>query len=388
MSINTNVLFRLPVDTHILERDIMEINICSENQAFKATMVMCGSVLEYVLGESLSLVDNQLYLNQLNQLIERQEINVRRRTQTSIENLSLYERLLLARTLNMLDRETYGLCQLLRDYRNLIHPSIELRTLIEPNERRSDLSVNALNQAIEKISDYFSTREVYVLNIRDIDGHFIRNKEQVIAGVTNITQERGLNLNIIENEDQLLDLVCNPPRLAIIINAHGERVYVPSNWNRHWREFYQRIGENVRDQGWIFVSIAGYPFYYYGSRLEERSGTDGLNVFLSVVGARANCMTSGAMRFTDEGLEVLREFRMTALPLQLAVQRCALWENIEPVMKFLADRDLCGASAIRMGRGFFIQIGLDDIFAGGLPADYGARVLGGLAAGFSLFLIS
>ena len=54
-------------------------------------------------------------------------------------------------------------------------------------------------------------------------------------------------------------------------------------------------------------------------------------------------------------------------------------------MKFFSKGNLCGASAVRMGRGFFIQIGLDDIFAGGIPADYGARVIGGLSLAFSLF---
>ncbi len=121
------------------------------------------------------------------------------------------------------------------------------------------------------------------------------------------------------------------------------------------------------------------------------SGSEGLNTFLSVVDARADCMTSqGRMRFTQEGSGVLREYDLVGLPHQLAVQRCAVWENIEPFTKFLSDGDLCGASAVRIGRGFFIQIGLDDIFAGMFSneREIGARILGSLGAAFSLHVLT
>lgn len=165
---------------------------------------------------------------------------------------------------------------------------------------------------------------------------------------------------------------------------------MPSQWEGDWREYFHKIGLNVRDHGWLFVSIAGYPFFYYGATENEVSGTEGLNNFLSVVNARANCMTSSPrMRFTQEGSNVLREFDLAGLTHQLAVQRCAVWENIEPYVTFLSDGNLCGASAIRIGRGFFIHIGLDDIFAGMFieRRELGARILGGLGAAFSLYTL-
>jgi hypothetical protein len=389
LSIDISDFNKLPIEINILQRDVSEINICYENHAYKSTMVMCGSVLEYILGEVLLIIDQQQYVVALNRLIGNGDIELRGRANPiPIEELKLFEMLLLSREINILDRETYRLCDLLRDYRNLIHPNVERRTSMEPTPRRSQLSIDALNQAIQKVAEYFGHREIYVINITGINGVFIHNKDEVVAGVRSVATPLGLNVNLIETEDQLLNLINNPSPLSLVINSHGERVYMPPTSGIDWREYYQRIGRNVKEHGWIFVSVAGYPFFYHGATDQEVAGQEGLNTFLSIIDARANCSISGLVRVTPEGSAALRKYNLAALPHQLGVQRCTIWEDIEPVMKFFSEGDLCGASAIRMGRGFFVQIGLDDIFAGGLPADYGARVIGGLSLAFSLFLIS
>lgn len=390
MSVDTSVFNKLPIKTEILLRDVNEINICSRGHANKSVVVMCGSVLEYILEETLSIVDNQLYIAALNRLIGRGDINLRGRSNPiPIDELSLYELVQISYEMRILDRETYRLCELLRDYRNLIHPREEIRTSVEPTIDRANRSIDALNQAIQKIIEYFSNRQIYIINIAGIDSSFIHNKDEVVAGVRNIADSRGLNIILIENDAQLLDLINNPPSLAIVINSHGERMYMPPTPGINWREFFQRIGRNVRDRGWVFVSPAGYPFFIFGTNNTDVAGSDGLNSFLSVVGARADCMHPGPVDVTEEGSEILRHYEFGQLPHRLVFHRSAIWDHIQPVVKFYATGDLCGASAVRMGRGFFIQIGLDDTLAGGLTdANYGARIIGGLSLAFSLYLIS
>lgn len=129
MPVDIGEVRKLPINLEIMLRDVNEINICHLNRAYKATMVLCGSVLEYLLGECLSL-EAEAYIQELERLVNNGDINVGRRDMPiEIDELTLYERLLVSRRLRILNREGYRLGDLLRDYRNLIHPSLEIRTI-------------------------------------------------------------------------------------------------------------------------------------------------------------------------------------------------------------------------------------------------------------------
>ncbi len=63
------------------------------------------------------------------------------------------------------------------------------------------------------------------------------------------------------------ELLSKGPASAIVINCHGEAVPVTASIERDaanpskWVQMFRRIGERVRN-GWIWVSVIGYPFYY------------------------------------------------------------------------------------------------------------------------------
>jgi len=63
------------------------------------------------------------------------------------------------------------------------------------------------------------------------------------------------------------DLLNNGPASAIVINCHGEAVPATASIEKDaanpskWVQMFRKIGERVRN-GWIWVSVIGYPFYY------------------------------------------------------------------------------------------------------------------------------
>lgn len=111
------------------------------------------------------------------------------------------------------------------------------------------------------------------------------------------------------------------------------------------------------NSGWILVNAGGYPFYYEAQN--QPIGQVGLNEFLSQANVSADCMNATNASFTSNGRRVIRGLNMLGLPHALASNRCARWQGAAQKIVFLANEDLCGISAIRMGRGWFVNLGLD-----------------------------
>ena len=339
-----------------LGKDIREARMCYEKGAYKATMLLCGSVLENAFLDYLSIdhwLSEQAYSH-----------TIGRNPPSTLDDWVLYEMLRVSRGLQLITDETFQLCDLLRDYRNLIHPAVARRTSINPNRARGTRSLEALKQALNDLdSSFISTwQNAYIINVAPIPACFVSNPNNVQAAAVNILQQHGFHVNIISTFAQLNALLQNPPRFSIIVNSHGEIMPVPPGSN--WRNYYSNIGNAVINSGWMFVSIGGYPFYYEAAN--QPVNDEGLNAFLLPSGMRANCMNATNADFTEHGRSVISGVNMRGLPHALPAARCAIWEGTSQKIVFLGTRNLCGASAIRMGRGWFVHVGLESSF--GNPA--------------------
>jgi hypothetical protein len=363
----------------ILERDIKEAVICFKNKAYKGTMVLCGSALECALLDYLS-VEPKKARQQFRQIYPR-------RKSKPLEKMTLEEMLQVCRNLQIISAETFGLCDLLRNYRNLIHPSVIKRKAILPNKQRAHRSLEAVEQALGDMDSKFKSyvQTTYVINIANVPGRWITNKTNLQNAVANMSQAKGLGFSVIDSFSKLEKIVRRPPKYAIIVNAHGEIMPTPPSIG--WRDFYRSIGNCVKNAGWVFVSPAGYPFWAFGPQTNQECQADGLNVFLSGCDASADCMNPAQVEFTQDGYRAIKKANMTGLPHRLMAQRCARWTGVLTKKIFLKRGDMLGASAVRMGRGWFIHLGFDSSLGiQNISPGHGETILGNLSIAFALYI--
>jgi len=106
---------------------------------------------------------------------------------------------------------------------------------------------------------------------------------------------------------------------------------------------------------------------------------------------QANCMNAANAEVTSHGRRVISGMNMGALPHMIPAARCAIWQRASRKIVFLGTRNLCGASAIRMGRGWFVHVGLDSSFGNAaLPARVLANndaVLANFGVGSALYVM-
>lgn len=361
-----------------IEKDLKEALKCYKIGANKSTMLLCGSILENALLDYLytdiSIAEQTLF----------HRFGIR----SNLDDWALFDMLRVSRELGIISDETFQLCNLLRDYRNLIHPAVARRNALIPNKTRARLSLEALKQALKELDERFASiwRSAYIINITGIGGSFVNSPNTVQAAVENILQQYGLAVTNITTLTHLTTLIQNPPQFSIIVNVHGEIMPVPTTTN--WRNHYRLLGENVVNSGWIILNIGGYPFFY--EDVTRPIGVDGLNEFLSPANITANCMNATNVVFTDEGRQVINVLNMHGLPHALVASRSAIWQGTTQRITFLCHRNLHGVSAVRMGRGWFVNEGLDSNL--GIPAPSPQQlaindgILGNFGAGCALFV--
>ena len=155
-----------------LNKDIKELKKCFRTGAYKATMILCGSVLELALQDRLSFTLSSAKL-------AYSEITGKRAP--SIERWSLNEKLQVSGHLHLLCPNTLELCAVLRDYKNLIDPTISKRVSITSDRIRAKHSLKALRQALENLDSSFESvwQTVQVINIQNIGASLLHNKKNL-----------------------------------------------------------------------------------------------------------------------------------------------------------------------------------------------------------------
>lgn len=125
----------------IMKRDFKECAIAMASRQQKTTAILAGSMAEALL----YYVVTERKINKYKLLKEGKEKEIR------IKDMGLADLLEVATNENIIHRTDYHLSQFVRDYRNLIHPSVEIRKQIQISDVEVDLIWSILKKLINDI---------------------------------------------------------------------------------------------------------------------------------------------------------------------------------------------------------------------------------------------
>lgn len=109
----------------ILETDFFEMTICLNSKAWKAAMVMAGSLIEAILIEHLEWLEGP-------------------GNETRLRKYTLNEAITQCENKGEISETTAKLCSAIKDYRNLIHPGRVVRDSVPAPDQSNALIVTAL----------------------------------------------------------------------------------------------------------------------------------------------------------------------------------------------------------------------------------------------------
>jgi len=229
--------------------------------------------------------------------------------------------------------------------------------------------------------------DIYVLAIPEIRHDWVNDPANILRRIREMATPRGHSVVPISTLAQFQELVENPPRNAVVINAHGEAIPLPHQEEGNWLSFIRKVGMNVRNHGWIWTSITGYPFHYYGPETNRipQPYMAGLATFLSVAEPEIEIIPipGDLMRLTADGNRALEKIEVQISP-QLRVGRGFFWRNVTPT-SFFTSGTAHGACSVQIGEGFFVSCGIGANDLGHPNADQESdRRLADLSLAFTL----
>lgn len=119
----------------ILIRDYIEMNNCIEAKAYKSVLVLSGSIIEALLLEFL--INNP----------------PKGFTKSKIDKLRFVELIDLSETINLISKTTKDLSSVIREYRNYIHSSKELRSESDINEDKAIIACRLVNMVVSNVKE-------------------------------------------------------------------------------------------------------------------------------------------------------------------------------------------------------------------------------------------
>lgn len=119
-----------------LTNDLNELHDCMNIGVNKASAVLIGSLIECVLYYHIQAIDS---------------------IKTSIpgfekREMALSDLLQVARKHNIIDEGLFRLSEPIREYRNLIHPRVQLRTNVQLSENLIQIAYNVLHEIIRSVN--------------------------------------------------------------------------------------------------------------------------------------------------------------------------------------------------------------------------------------------
>lgn len=127
----------------ILLRDVKECAISLLTNQYKSCIVICGSVIEAILVNRIT--DRGISKYDIGKLLYKKPKT------KNVKEMDLNELLELAKAEDFIDVEVYHLSNYVRSYRNIIHPSCEVRKSYEVNEDTAKLMWSVLLAIIKEL---------------------------------------------------------------------------------------------------------------------------------------------------------------------------------------------------------------------------------------------
>lgn len=139
----------------LIKEDLNEINICISNKAWKSAVVLSGGVIEAILYDWLSLINN-------NDIKDAYYKCYQKAMNKKLNKLSFSEYIDITSNLGLLSSLKIQLTDVIRNYRNLIHPDVNLRNNIRADESIAKISIDYILGLLEE-------RKNYLKNNKDIN---------------------------------------------------------------------------------------------------------------------------------------------------------------------------------------------------------------------------
>ena len=170
-----------------LERDYQELERCKQASAWKAVVVLAGSVVEAMLVDALAATDYQ------------------KRTKGNPLEMQLAELIAACKAEHLLSQRSADLCSAVRSYRNLIHPGRVIRLQDKADENGANIAASLIPVIAEEIAA--QREKTYGLTAIQLLSKLERDPSSVAILKHLLTE-----LNEIERERLLMKLI--PERRA------------------------------------------------------------------------------------------------------------------------------------------------------------------------------
>jgi hypothetical protein len=121
-----------------LSHDLDDLHVCMKSNANKPAMVMIGSLIESVLYYHIESIE----------AIKKKIGNFEKR------NVHLSDLLGWAKQFGIIDDGLYKLADPIRDYRNLIHPRVQIRLGVQVSEALVQIGYNVLLEIIRSVNKH------------------------------------------------------------------------------------------------------------------------------------------------------------------------------------------------------------------------------------------
>jgi len=161
-------------------------------------------------------------------------------------------------------------------------------------------------------------KPIYLLCTSDV-GHWTTPSD-FLTVLSSYLNGDGIPYTVLDTYDKIYNtLWVSPPERAIIINLHGEGHPIPPQLYDIWDEtagtfvsnykdlcasYYNDLGVNIRDHGWLVIEPIGYTYYNAMQSGHDTAevgalGANSINNCVGVVGLSTNCWGSKAYDVRD-----------------------------------------------------------------------------------------
>jgi|Deesub1362B_J571_1020462.scaffolds.fasta_scaffold01069_10 hypothetical protein len=140
---------------NLLIRDWNEAQKAFENELYKATVVLCGTVLEALLIDALSCINEEAKFSYYQKYLEGKN---KRNKPPEIENWLLYQLIEIAKQQGVITSDVAKLSHIVRDYRNLIHLWAQKSEQLRVDSHIASAVVNLLTVAYNDIAKWHIKR--------------------------------------------------------------------------------------------------------------------------------------------------------------------------------------------------------------------------------------
>ena len=232
----------------MLVRDKKELDKCYQNELYKSTIVLSGSIIEALLVDFLIMYENR-------------EENIEK-----LYKKTLYDLIEIAKENNLISEKTEKLSHVVRNYRNLIHSGREYRLKEKVDEEHANVAYNLLGIIITELSEKYEKNYKEscedVLQKIDKDRYSIAIMEDIIENL--LPNEKVEIFKSIPSYFYSLDY--DPLEFGEIYNNTRERYkifynnladYVDKNIKR---EEAEKLLSIVRNED--FTEVEKYAYFY------------------------------------------------------------------------------------------------------------------------------